>query len=43
LVVQAYQRSAMLERRSPVMQAWAFFLAGVAEANEVPISSSRRA
>jgi integrase len=27
-VVQAYQRSAMLERRRPVMQAWARHLAG---------------
>jgi integrase len=35
-VVQAYQRSAMLERRRPVMQAWAAFLAGGAEANVVP-------
>jgi integrase len=42
-VVQAYQRSAMLERRRPVMQAWALFLAGGAEANVVPISSGRRA
>jgi integrase len=31
-VVQAYQRSSMLERRRPVMQAWASFLTGEAEA-----------
>jgi hypothetical protein len=36
-VVQAYQRSAMLERRRPVMQVWAAFLAGGAEANVVPL------
>jgi integrase len=41
-VVQAYQRSAMLERRRPVMQAWASFLAGEGEGNVVPISSGRR-
>jgi chaperonin GroEL (HSP60 family) len=35
--VQAYQRSAMLERRTPVMQAWASFVAAGAEANVVPL------
>jgi hypothetical protein len=27
-VVQAYQRSSMLERRRPIMQAWAAFVTG---------------
>jgi integrase len=36
-VVQAYQRSSMLDRRRPVMQAWTSFLAGGAEANVVPL------
>jgi hypothetical protein len=42
-VVQAYQRSATLERRRRVMQAWAAFPAGGAEANVVPITRGRRA
>ena len=33
---QAYQRSSMLERRRPVMEAWADFLAGKADAKVVP-------
>ena len=36
-VVQAYQRSSMLERRRPVMQAWASFLTGEADPKVVPI------
>jgi integrase len=36
-VVQAYQRSSMLERRRPVMDAWAQFLAGEADAEVIPI------
>jgi integrase len=44
-VVQAYQRSSMLERRRPVMGAWASFLTGEAEAKKgkkvVPISEGR--
>lgn len=30
-VVEAYQRSSMVERRRPIMQAWAKFLTGEAE------------
>ena len=33
-VVQACQRSSMLERRRPVMQAWASFLTGTADAKK---------
>jgi integrase len=36
-VVQAYQRSSMLERRRPIMSAWASFLSGETDANVVPI------
>jgi len=36
-VVQAYQRSSMLERRRPVMSAWAKFLSGEADDNVVPL------
>jgi hypothetical protein len=35
MLVQAYQRSAMLERRRPVIQAWAWHLTGES-ANVVP-------
>jgi hypothetical protein len=41
-VVQAYQRSAMLERRRPVMEKWARHLTGES-GKVVPISSGRRA
>jgi hypothetical protein len=42
-VVQAYQRSSMLDRRRPVMQAWASFLTGEADAKKVvPISEGRK-
>jgi hypothetical protein len=41
-VVQAYQRSSMLERRRPVMQAWASFLTGEAEASKVVALNGRR-
>ncbi len=41
-VVQAYQRSSMLERRRPVMQAWASFLSGEAGAEVVSIGSRRK-
>ena len=42
-VVQAYQRSSMLERRRPIMQAWAEFLdGGAASAKVVPIARGRR-
>jgi hypothetical protein len=40
-VVQAYQRSSMLERRRPVLAAWAAFLTGEADANVVPIKRIR--
>jgi hypothetical protein len=36
-VVQAYQRSSMLERRRPIMSAWASFLSGEADSNVVPL------
>jgi len=36
-VVQAYQRSSMLERRRPVLQAWAKFVCGDADSNVVPM------
>jgi hypothetical protein len=39
-VVQAYQRSSMLERRRP-LQAWASFLTGEAEATKVVSIRSR--
>ena len=41
-VVQAYQRSSMLERRRPVMTSWAQYLAGKAEPKAVPIGSRRK-
>ena len=40
--VQAYQRSSMLERRRPVMQAWASFLTGEADAAKVVALNGRR-
>jgi integrase len=39
--VQAYQRSAMLERRRPVMQAWAAYLSGDSSGKVVAIGSLR--
>jgi hypothetical protein len=42
-MVVARQRSAMLGRRRPVMQAWAAFLAGGADAKVVPIAAGRKA
>ena len=42
-VVQAYQRSSMLERRRPIMQEWASFLTGEADAGKVvPVVVGRR-
>jgi hypothetical protein len=41
-VVQAYQRSSMLERRRPIMQAWASFLTDKADATKVVSIGSRR-
>jgi integrase len=41
-VVQAYQRSSMLERRRPVMQAWASFLTDKAEAAKIVSIGERR-
>ena len=37
-VVQAYQRSSMLERRRPVLAAWATFVTGSTSDNVVPIN-----
>jgi integrase len=43
-VVQAYQRSSMLERRRPIMQAWANFLSGDARrAKVIPMARRKRA
>ena len=36
-VVQAYQRSSMLERRRPIMSAWSAFVTGTDADNVVPI------
>jgi integrase len=41
-VVEAYQRSAMLERRRPVMQEWAAYLSGDASDKVVPITAGRK-
>ena len=41
-VVQAYQRSSMLERRRPIMRAWADFLTGETAAKPVSIGSRRK-
>jgi integrase len=41
-VVQAYQRSKMLERRRPIMQRWAAFLNGEAEADAKVVSMADR-
>jgi integrase len=42
-VVQAYQRSSLIERRRPVMQRWADFLAGKGTAKVVSIGSRQKA
>jgi hypothetical protein len=41
-VARSYQRSSMLERRRPIMQAWALFLSGEAEAKVVPLANRRK-
>jgi integrase len=41
-VVRAYQRSDLLERRRPVMTAWAEFLVGEVEAKVVSIGAGRK-
>ena len=41
-VVQAYQRSSMLERRRPLMQAWADFVTGTDASNVVPLRAQSR-
>jgi hypothetical protein len=42
-VVQGYQRSSMLERRRPIiMQAWASFLIGEADAKVVALNGRRK-
>jgi integrase len=35
-VIEAYQRSSMLERRRPVMEAWALHVGGETSVNVVP-------
>ena len=40
-VVQAYQRSSMLERRRPLMQGWASFVTGQADDNVAPLRAAR--
>ena len=40
-VVQAYQRSSMLERRRPIMNAWADHVTGKTSDNVVPIRAAR--
>ena len=42
-VVQAYQRSSMLERRRPLMQSWASYVTGEADAKVVAIKRRVRA
>lgn len=42
-VVQAYQRSSMLERRGPLMQAWSDFVCGNNDANVAPLKGRVRA
>jgi hypothetical protein len=39
-VVAAYQRSAMVERRRPVMEAWALHVGGETSANVVPFRTA---
>jgi hypothetical protein len=39
-VVAAYQRSSMLERRRPVMEAWALHVGGETSANVVPFRTA---
>ena len=39
-VVAAYQRSAMVERRRPVMEAWALHVGGETSANVVPFRAA---
>jgi hypothetical protein len=41
-VVQAYQRSSMLERRRPIMQAWANYVSGHDAPNVVALNGRRR-
>ena len=41
-VVQAYQRSSMLERRRPVLAAWSDYVTGKTDGNVVPIKAARR-
>jgi hypothetical protein len=41
-VVQAYQRSSMMERRRPVMQRWADYVTGKADAKIRSIGSRQK-
>ena len=40
-VVQAYQRSSMLERRRPIMAAWAAYVCGSDASNVVLLRAAR--
>ena len=42
-VVQAYQRSSMLERRRPIMAAWASFVTGSVASNVIPLRAHEHA
>jgi hypothetical protein len=41
-VVQAYQRSSMLERRRPLMQSWSDFVTGQRDANVIALNGGRK-
>jgi hypothetical protein len=42
-VVQAYQRSSMLERRRPIMAAWASFVTGSDASNVISLRAHEHA
>jgi integrase len=42
-VVQAYQRSSMLERRRPIMSAWSAYVCGADASNVIPLRAHERA
>jgi hypothetical protein len=41
-MVQAYQRSSMLERRCPVLAAWSDYVTGKTADNVVPLRAARQ-
>ena len=41
-VVQAYQRSSMLERRRPVLAAWSDYVTGETDSSVVPLRAARQ-